>query len=237
MKNAAALLSIVCMLALASVGEFAEAPRIVLLANSVDYELAADFIEFLQSKGVNVTRSTAPDFEQYKSEKFVAVLGGPNAYEGVGNMVQGILSSEEQEYLRVKGNRKMYVKTNVWAQGQSVFVIAGSDREQTKQAHIENRDALHQTASAPTTTQPPTIAPSPGETFTVQAGQVTNYPFSYWGFEKKGSYTTVRLRSGEPSSQTATYTFETLPATIQIDKHFYNITYYDNTEIVVQKIL
>ncbi len=79
-------------------------------------------------------------------------------------------------------------------------------------------------------------APAIVQTFTVQAGQVTNYPFSYWGFEKCGSYATVRLQSGEPGAQTATYTFETLPATIQIDKHFYNITYYDNTKIVVDLI-
>lgn len=119
MKKATVLLSVAGMLALASVGEFAEAPRITVLANSIDYELAASFIEFLHGKGINVTRSAAPDFDQYKSEKFVAILGGPNAYEGVGKIVQGILSSEEQERLRIAGNRKMYVKTNVLARGRA----------------------------------------------------------------------------------------------------------------------
>ena len=110
MKNAAALLSIVCILALALVGELAEAPRIVLLANSVDYELAADFIEFLQGKGMNVTRSTAPDFEQYKSEKekiadtVVALLD--KRFPGLASQVEMRDVASPSTFVRYTGNWK-----------------------------------------------------------------------------------------------------------------------------------
>jgi plastocyanin len=117
-------------------------PRIVLLANDIDYELAQDFFGFLGNKGMEVTRVTAENFEANKKEKFIVILGGPDAYDGVGEIVRQALSEEEEEYLRAKGNRKMYVKTNVWHKGQVVHVIAGSDRNETKKAHEEEREKL-----------------------------------------------------------------------------------------------
>lgn len=116
--------------------------KIVLLANDIDYELAEDFFGFLGNKGMEVTRITAEDFTADKKEKFIVILGGPDAYDGVGEIVKKVLSDEEEKYLREKGNRKMYVKTNVWRKGQVVHVIAGSDRNETKKAHEENREKL-----------------------------------------------------------------------------------------------
>ncbi len=117
-------------------------PRIVVLANSIDYELASDFFGFLGNMGIEVIHSTAGDFEQYKEEKFIVILGGHEAYEGVGDIVKGILTPQEMKYIWTQGNRKMYVKTNVWTNGQVVRVIAGSDRYQTKKSHEENKDSV-----------------------------------------------------------------------------------------------
>lgn len=50
-----------------------------------------------------------------------------------------MLNESEQAYLRVRGNRRMYVKTNVWARGQVVMVVAGSNREETERAGEENK--------------------------------------------------------------------------------------------------
>ncbi len=98
----------------------------------------------MSNNGIEVIHTNAQDFERYKTERFIVTLGGPDAYEGVGAIVQspGLLTSEEQNYVRTKGNRRMFVKTNVWTQGQKVFVIAGSDRHQTQNAHLENRESV-----------------------------------------------------------------------------------------------
>jgi hypothetical protein len=95
---------------------------------------------------MEVIRASAGDFDQYKNERFIVILGGPDASEGVGKIVQGVLTGDEQNYLREKGNRKMYVKDDVWTQEQAVFVIAGSDRNGTQEAHKENRERLAQEA-------------------------------------------------------------------------------------------
>lgn len=123
-------------------------PKTVLLANSIDYNLASDFLGFLRNRGMDVIHTDASNFNQYQTEKFIVILGGPDAYGGVGNIVQQVLTLEEQEFLRAVGNRNMYVKTNKWALGQVVHVIAGSDRNQTKKAHEENRNNLSQRISS-----------------------------------------------------------------------------------------
>ncbi len=115
-------------------------PSIILLANSIDFSLASDLIEFFNNNGWEVIHATNADFDQYKNQKFIVILGGPDAYEGVGNITQRCLSDSQEEFLRSKGNRKMSVKTNVWSQqGQMVFIIAGSDRHETRSAHLANR--------------------------------------------------------------------------------------------------
>jgi len=124
--------------------------RIIVLANSIDYELAAEFFGFLGNKGMDVTHVDAAEFKDggYKEEKFVVILGGPDAPEGIGEIVQNITSSEEQDAIRQKGSRKKYVKTNTWTSGQRVMVIAGSDRNETKNTEDENQDSVATDAKA-----------------------------------------------------------------------------------------
>jgi hypothetical protein len=117
------------------------APRskIVLLANFIDLNLSSNFTAFLEAQGINIVYVNASNFSEYKNEKFIVILGGPDAYEGVGEIVGEILDESEQGWLREKRNRGMYVKTNLWRTGQVVIIIAGSDREQTQKACEESK--------------------------------------------------------------------------------------------------
>ncbi|MEE8167889.1 MAG: hypothetical protein V3T58_03330 [Candidatus Hydrothermarchaeales archaeon] len=120
----------------------AQKPKIVVLANSIDFPLAAELFGFLRNKGLEVIHTNVYDFEHYKNEKFVVILGGPDAPEEVGSIVQEVLSEAEQDSIRETGARKKYVKTNVWTQGQRVMVIAGSDRHETKNSEDENKENI-----------------------------------------------------------------------------------------------
>jgi hypothetical protein len=113
--------------------------KIVVLANSIDYGLASDFFNFLENNGFETVHATVDDFVSYKEEKFIVILGGPDAPEGVGEIVQEVLSEVEENSIREVGARKKYARTNMWIQGQRVMVIAGSNRQETKNAHEENR--------------------------------------------------------------------------------------------------
>lgn len=117
-------------------------PEIVLLANSIDYSPSINFIAFLKNNDMDVIYVNAQDFSKYKTEKFIVILGGPDSYEGVGEIVQEVLDDTEAAFLRTLGNHRMYVNVNVWRTGQVVLVIAGSGREFTRESTNENQAAV-----------------------------------------------------------------------------------------------
>jgi hypothetical protein len=139
MGGKAALVPLIIIFLLAGLVYSQPALKVVVLANSIDYSLAQDFIDFLKNRGLEVHHSTAEEFPQYKNERFIIILGGHRAYEGVGAIVSQVLLPEEKGYLGLQGNRKLFVKTNIWRKGQVVLVLAGHNRALTKQAHRENK--------------------------------------------------------------------------------------------------
>jgi hypothetical protein len=104
--------------------------------------LAAGFFDYLENRGIDIIHVTSEDFDQYKREKFIVILGGPDAPEGVGERVQGVLSLLQENSIRETRARRMYSKTNTWVEGQRVFIIAGSNRRETMTSHEENREDI-----------------------------------------------------------------------------------------------
>ncbi len=110
---------------------------VVVVASSIDQGLNYDFIDFLsQEKNTLVVQPS--EFEHYKTSTFLVILGGHNALEGTGEIVESILTTEEKTSVLEKEN--LIVKLNVWQNGQVVVVIAGPDREKTCTACKENRE-------------------------------------------------------------------------------------------------
>ncbi|MCK4432865.1 MAG: right-handed parallel beta-helix repeat-containing protein [Methanomicrobia archaeon] len=113
--------------------------QITLVANTIDYELAGEFIEFLDMNNVLITPISAADFPDHQEDKIILILGGPDAYDGIGYIVQNTLDGNEIDLIRKEGNFAMFIKTNIWKDGQLVLVLAGSDRDLTKAAWMENK--------------------------------------------------------------------------------------------------
>ncbi len=119
-----------------------EPRKVVVLANSIDRELASDFYSFLSEKGFFVIKSSASEFGSYRNESKIVVLGGPDAPEGVGSIASGVLTLDEQEFVRADGNKGLFKHKNPWNKDGVVIVLAGSDRFGTRTAHTENRDRV-----------------------------------------------------------------------------------------------
>jgi len=103
-------------------------PEVVILANDIDWGIKGNLLAAqLGAFGLSVRHVTADDFEAYRDSRIIIILGGPDAYDGVGGYVRQVLSPGEQSAVR-NGERGMFVKTNVWAEGQVVVVLAGQDR-------------------------------------------------------------------------------------------------------------
>jgi len=116
--------------------------RVVVLANLIDYGLASDLFEYLRNAGYEVLHVLPQNFNSYKTEKNIVILGGHRAYDGVGEIVGDLLSAEQKAELEKPGAVKMFSFSNIWAPGQRIIVLAGNTREETKQAHRKHRGEL-----------------------------------------------------------------------------------------------
>ncbi len=108
----------------------------------MDLNFSSNFISALRSEGIEITYTAPSNFSEYKTSGFIVILGGPDAPEDVGEIIREVLMNSKQNAVRENGAKKMYIKTNVWATGQKVIVLAGSGRDQTKESHQENREQV-----------------------------------------------------------------------------------------------
>jgi rhodanese-related sulfurtransferase len=105
--------------------------NVALVSNSIDYNINSNIISILQSRGMNVVYFGKTD-TGYNTYPYVIILGGPDAPDHTGFLSLQILPSNESYNLRnIKGYQIFYEKRDQWISKQEVFVIAGSDRENT----------------------------------------------------------------------------------------------------------
>jgi hypothetical protein len=117
-------------------------PLVVVLANSIDYSNSLGLITLFRKNGFEIFHNTASLFHNCKQSKLIVVLGGPDAPEGVGEIVREILTEDEQNSVRSPGAKLVFVKSNVWAGDQKVIVLAGADRKLTLVAIQENLEGV-----------------------------------------------------------------------------------------------
>lgn len=116
-----------------------EGRQLIVVANDPSYELASAWVNFLKTESVPFTRITPSDFEKYKKEKNIVILGGPTEPDGIGEIVKQALTKEEQDYVSEQGRFRMYIKNGVWVPGQNVMVFAGYDRQAASKARSVSR--------------------------------------------------------------------------------------------------
>jgi len=110
-------------------------PEAVLLANSIDLDLAGDFVSYLKERGIELYVASAADFSEYSKKQYILILGGHEAYGGVGDIVAGILSDDEMA--QVERGRMYIKKRSIFREGQVVYIFAGKNRYETARAWQE----------------------------------------------------------------------------------------------------
>jgi hypothetical protein len=117
----------------------AENEKLVIVASESTYKAAQEWTEFLYNNDVPFKHVAADEFEKFKNSKYIVVMGSPNETGGIGGIVQEALSPQEAEWVSQQGNRKMYIKTKVWAEGQSIIVFAGWDQKAVESVRKETQ--------------------------------------------------------------------------------------------------
>ena len=111
-------------------------PEAVLLANSIDLALAKELIEELEGMGIKLYIVNAKNFTEYAKKSYKIILGGHKAYEGVGEIVADITTSEERK--EIEKDKAFLKKKSVFRAGGVVYIFAGRDRNATVQAWKQN---------------------------------------------------------------------------------------------------
>jgi len=135
-KLKATLLSVIILFSLVTPLAFAQdSKQITIVANSIDKPLFSLVEVYLESEGFQLVYISAEEFQTQKENSRILILGGPNSPEGIGEIVQDILSDSDQEHLREeKGNRGLYKFRDTYADEQQINIVAGFDRFDTRQA-------------------------------------------------------------------------------------------------------
>ncbi len=113
---------------------------VLIVANSIDINLVEDFLDFLRKNNIDATIVNASEFTEAKKveNRQIIILGGPDAPEGIGEIVRDLLTPDEVVEVRQPGSEEYYIKINVWTgryvYKQRVLIVAGSDRNYTRGA-------------------------------------------------------------------------------------------------------
>jgi hypothetical protein len=109
---------------------------VLVLANSIDHDMAGDLYNTLSRHGYETVHVTAQGFAELNSSRYIIILGGHRSPEGVGDIVGGMLSGvEKKRLLSGPGAGFMFRRSDVWSAGQVVWILAGYGKEDTRLAH------------------------------------------------------------------------------------------------------
>ena len=117
--------------------------KIYILSNAVDWRLEGENLKaFLESNKMDVERIFPNNFDSHKNESILIILGGPDAYEGVGYIVSQVLGISSINYLRTEGAYGVFLEREIFTADQLIIVLAGDDRDLTAQAATENKSVI-----------------------------------------------------------------------------------------------
>ncbi len=101
---------------------------VVVIANSYDAQAAQVIVESLQRIGVDV-EVLSPERAGEVGDRFPVILGGPDAYEGAGEISALVLNDSDEDWLRqMPGAILVYL--GYWG-NRTAVVIAGQTRNET----------------------------------------------------------------------------------------------------------
>ena len=111
--------------------------KLFIVGNQAAIDLAKEFFTTLSNESIPLAIVT-DQFDKVKNEKFVFVLGGAKGPGGVDEFVKQVLSKEELASGNQPGGR-MFVKENVFSQGQTIVVFTGPDEAAAAAARKNGR--------------------------------------------------------------------------------------------------
>jgi hypothetical protein len=132
------ILGLVVVLAVA-LAPVASAAELIAVATPDSFAKAADWSKFLASKNIPVKNVPPSDLAAFKDAPYVVLLGAMDEAGGIKPLAEKALIKSEFERMNQAGSSAMFVKSNVWSQGQEVIIFTGASDKGVESARKGNR--------------------------------------------------------------------------------------------------
>jgi len=133
---AVVIMSIMCV----GIAQTATANDLIVVATKAAYDASQEWVDFLTLNEVPVQHVAPEDFDEYRKEPFVVMMGGMDEVDGIKALAKEILAEDELKYVSQKGNGELYFKFKVFDPMQTIIIFAGSDRAAAAAARKKNKD-------------------------------------------------------------------------------------------------
>jgi hypothetical protein len=111
--------------------------KLFVVANQKSLDLAKDFLTSLNNESIPLS-IVLDQYDKVKKEKYVVVLGGAKGPASVEDMIKQILTPDEIQSGNQAGG-KLFIKENVFEQGQVFIVFTGADETAAAEARKKSR--------------------------------------------------------------------------------------------------
>ena len=136
-KKVPTVASIGIMFLLLFLGSAFASDKLFILANQASVQLAKEFITTMNNESIPLA-IVMDQFEKVKKEKYIIGLGGAKGPGSVDEFIRQVLTPEEQKSGNQPGG-KIFIKENVFNQGQVIIVFAGPDEASAADARKNGR--------------------------------------------------------------------------------------------------
>lgn len=138
MRKMLMILGMVAFLGLV-LAPIASAAELVVVATQESYAKAADWQKFLTSKQIPLKNVSPSNLAAFKDAPYVVLLGPLDEAGGIKPLVEKALIKAEFDQMTQPGSSAMFVKSNVWSQGQEVIIYTGASDKGVESARKGNR--------------------------------------------------------------------------------------------------
>jgi len=121
-------------------------PSVTFVSNGLDLDAVTAAGDLLRRSNITVSTASVEEFGRIKNDRFIVLVGGHMA-PGVGPIVGSLLTEEDKAaVLKAVFTGVLFKKTDVWAKGQSVYVVAGYGVNETQDGLMKGSDVIAEKA-------------------------------------------------------------------------------------------
>lgn len=131
---------IVLFLMCFSAAAAAMADELLIVASEASYEASQQWVDFLTFHEVPLKHITPQEFDKFKTEKYVVVMGGLDEADGIKDLAKELLDDEEFRDASQPGNGNLYLKFKVYDPMQTIVMFIGSDMAAAAEARKDSRE-------------------------------------------------------------------------------------------------